>query len=111
MDEQACADADQVCRAGGNVCVECNVDADCTDPSAARCDAGTNSCVPCNDDDQCSGITGTEACAEGTCVECTATNRAACGDDICASRDDVDLGAVRNRCVAGVEPEDALLCG
>lgn len=111
-DAAKCAAAGEVCLTGGTVCVECNTDSDCGSPAAAKCNPTTNQCEPCDADPQCGGITGTEACNvdSGQCVQCTATNREACGDDICASRSVAELGIVKNECATGVEPGTAPTC-
>lgn len=72
-----------VCLDGA--CVECTSDSDCGDSAAARCDLATHSCAPCEQSAQCAHLSGTNVCntAAGTCVECTAAERTACGDHVC----------------------------
>jgi hypothetical protein len=67
-----------------NVCAECDDHGDCDDPSRAQCSAA-GECVRCALPLHCSARTdGRTVCGdEGTCVECTATERAACGSNAC----------------------------
>jgi hypothetical protein len=100
-----------------NTCVECQDDGDCTSPTASRCVA--NECVACtadpapnadNIDTSCahvrSGATVLGVCdvsgGAPTCVQCTGSNRAACGQFVCESR--------AKTCSASREPLSADLC-
>ena len=79
-----CVDATPVCDPGSNTCVGCVVDGDCTQLDAPQC--GTEQeCGACSGNEACVGRTGTLACdaVSGACVECTATNTAACGGNPC----------------------------
>lgn len=59
----------KVCKAGGNVCVECNVTGDCDAASDKPICAG-DSCRGCQADEECTGGTTCDE-ASGKCVECT----------------------------------------
>lgn len=79
---QGMCTGEQVCRVGDNVCVDCLVDADCTDPDNAKC--GTDgTCGPCDANAQCAGIGDRGICDSGGCVECNASNDSACGGNPC----------------------------
>jgi hypothetical protein len=60
------------CATNGNVCVACNVNQDCTDPTRPTCE--NNICRACRNEADCSGKTsgGTalDACYSGQCVDC-----------------------------------------
>src|SRR5690606_26780071 len=62
--------------------------------AASYCDLDSNECVACSTDTHCSHLTSTSVChvpatqadaaAElGRCVQCTATDRSACGAAVC----------------------------
>jgi hypothetical protein len=74
-----------LCKVGGNECVECNVTADCTDPTKSVCD--NHVCVPCTASAECSHIAGKTVCDTDSqaCVECLADERSACagGANVC----------------------------
>ena len=72
----------QVCRVADNVCVDCLVDGDCTDPDNAKC-GPDGSCGPCDANSQCTGITDRSICDLGACVACSASNDSACGGNPC----------------------------
>jgi hypothetical protein len=60
-------------------CVQCNVDANCTDPSRAKCDTASHECVPCDDSAQCANRSDRRhVCNADECVECTREEAAAC---------------------------------
>src|SRR5439155_8284420 len=42
-----CGDGAGVCELDAGVCVQCNADVDCTDPSRPHCDPMTRLCFPC----------------------------------------------------------------
>ncbi len=76
-----------------HACIECITNSDCTEPRASRCE--DNRCVACrNDFDQldCHGVTGAilglplNVCDDGTCVECTGTERGPCASNVCDSK-------------------------
>ncbi len=73
-----CAAPTPICDATTNTCVACLDDTHCTDVLAARCGAKTNTCQPCDASAQCSGLSGTEVCEGGTCVQCSASDGSAC---------------------------------
>jgi Cys-rich repeat protein len=92
-----------------DVCVQCLLDADCTEPRRPACDRGGR-CVECTSDAQCGGPR--PFCQESTrtCVECAAQGQ--CADGVCDLRDgrcvecttDADCGGSscdpgRRRCV------------
>ena len=65
---------------------ECDTDADCLRPDAARCDTTIGMCVGCAEDLSCVGIDGLERCDadEGLCVECKPVSEALdCGNTSC----------------------------
>lgn len=61
-----------VCASAGHVCVACESNSDCGDPSKPTCDA--NACRACRGDADCagktSGSTALDACYNGQCVDC-----------------------------------------
>jgi hypothetical protein len=82
------------CNMATNACVECVVDADCASPGASRC--ADNHCQPCANDSGGShcghivrgtsvlGVCDTSG-ASGLCVQCTGTQSAVCGANVCGS--------------------------
>jgi hypothetical protein len=94
------------CDAGQ--CVACTANADCTDPKASRCDLDTNTCVGCAGPSDCSGIIDAVSkeslplCVNQECVQCTRSDRAQCGNDVC--------NALTKRCEDGVTNKSADLC-
>ncbi|MEM6957205.1 MAG: hypothetical protein AAF645_16060, partial [Myxococcota bacterium] len=92
-------------------CVQCTGNSDCTDPEAPVC--GTDGlCEACTvgSADDCSGVTGsggetlavcTDVGGTPTCVECTADDESACGDEVCD---------VQNRTCSGELAGEADLC-
>ena len=57
---RGCGSSNTVCLTGGDECVECNTDAQCTDEVTDKhCNPGTHTCVACVDDGDCSGSTPT----------------------------------------------------
>jgi len=76
----------QVCS-DEHACVQCNLDADCQESTAARCDPSANACVACSEDAHCARFADTPVCneAKGHCVACTLDTEAArCGTKACA---------------------------
>jgi hypothetical protein len=84
------------CNTTNNTCVECVADTDCKTAGASRC--VSNQCQACVNDgggSHCghitSGATALAVCdtsagaAAGVCVQCTGTQRAACGANVCNS--------------------------
>jgi hypothetical protein len=82
------------CNTTTNTCVQCVADTDCHGAGASRC--VNNQCVACVNDaggSHCghvvNGSTTLGVCdtsgAAGVCVECTGTNRTACGANVCNS--------------------------
>lgn len=72
-DPAACTGtATPVCASTGNMCVGCNVNADCKDANRAACEA--NVCRACRTDQECAGKTSggvtLDACYNGQCVDC-----------------------------------------
>jgi hypothetical protein len=62
--------APSVCDEGGDRCVQCTSDAQCTNPAAPVCDTGGGTCVQCNGDAQCDDgnvCNGGETCVAHTC--------------------------------------------
>lgn len=71
-----------LCAASTKRCVECKESIHCPLPEAARC--ASNQCVPCVSGIACSHLSGTPACNEGACVECTpGTEEGSCGGTSC----------------------------
>jgi hypothetical protein len=74
-----CPDGDpSVCPAAapacvGGICVECDDDTDCADPTVPKCDLDLHRCGDCDSDDQCTRFDMTCGPA-GACVECTPTD-------------------------------------
>ena len=74
-----------------NTCVQCVTNANCPDPSASRCE--NNVCIACASNSDCVHVDATAGaaggtlgvCDQGTCVECTGTQREACGAAVCNS--------------------------
>ncbi|MEM9862458.1 MAG: hypothetical protein AAF938_12620 [Myxococcota bacterium] len=77
-------------------CVQCTGNSDCTDPEAPVCGAD-GLCEACTvgSADDCTGVTGsggetlavcTDVGGTPTCVECTADDESACGDEVCDVR-------------------------
>ena len=68
----------------GGECVACRDNADCPD-TAPVCNGTTHVCEGCEGPADCAGRTGTEVCdvTDGACVECLASDRAACGTNVC----------------------------
>ncbi|HEX2735729.1 MAG TPA: hypothetical protein VHM70_29215 [Polyangiaceae bacterium] len=73
------------CAVESGKCVECTADENCPTASAAAC-GDDNTCQACSTDDDCAHIDGKHVCNAGMCVECTATNTAACGGHVCDTR-------------------------
>jgi len=71
---------------GINECVECVSNANCTNPAASKC--VQNDCVPCTANADCTqpglGVCDLSGPA-GVCVQCTGTQRQACGANVCDS--------------------------
>ena len=67
-----------------NACVACRTNADCP-VGMPVCSPTSNTCVGCENPADCSGRTGTEVCdaTDGACVECLASDRTACGTNVC----------------------------
>jgi hypothetical protein len=94
-----CSGAKHLCDDATNVCVECLTNQDCPSAAASLCIAGT--CSPCAANADCSHIAGKTVCdtrhvgtgeadagassdagaggESGTCVQCTGTDYATCG--------------------------------
>ncbi len=71
-----------VCATQTETCVDCEGDAHCTTPEAARCE--DNTCVPCDANPECDSVSGRPVCSDGDCVECTPeVEEAECGDNSC----------------------------
>jgi len=72
-----------------NTCVECLANTDCPNPAASHC--VQNQCQPCAVNDDCSHVVSGEAqlavcdtsLFPSQCVECTSTQRTACGATVC----------------------------
>jgi hypothetical protein len=83
-DGTGCKDPTPVCDTSGtsHVCKQCVSQGDCENPSPF-CDLSTNQCVTCRNDGDCP--TSNPACISvpggRTCVQCSATNTAACGSN------------------------------
>jgi hypothetical protein len=72
-DATACTGtAKPLCQTNGTVCVACNTNVDCTDPTKPTCAA--NVCRTCQNDMECagkvSGATTLDACYAGQCFDC-----------------------------------------
>ena len=66
----------RVCRVSdpaNKLCVQCIVDKNCTNPTAAQC-SGSNTCIPCTQNTHCAHLSATPVCKDlgegGTCVQC-----------------------------------------
>jgi hypothetical protein len=86
--------AGSLCNTATNRCVRCIADADCPEATASRCADGQ--CQPCTNDggdSHCGHVVNgnavlgvcDEAGAVAVCVQCTGTQSAACGANICNS--------------------------
>lgn len=64
-------------------CVECEANADCTDPLRPRCEAGA--CESCVDADDCAHLADASICDPDTqaCVECSLEDMSACENNSC----------------------------
>jgi hypothetical protein len=72
------------CLPATGQCVECLNASHCASrPSASLCDSETQRCVPCRTgmDADCASVSGLNVCNGGTCVQCAADRRTACGED------------------------------
>jgi hypothetical protein len=101
-----CSAPTPVCIPETDRCVECQSDSQCSSGSyclvatgqcvaclnanhcankatASVCDTEKHVCVPCRAgmDTDCSNVNGLNVCNAGTCVQCTADRRSACGED------------------------------
>lgn len=107
-----CTDA--ICDPATNTCVECTANTDCPDAAASAC--VTNVCTPCSTNDDCTHIGGAGVCDAGTCVECTGTDYAACGGNVCDSRLKTctgfapGSGNLCGECVSDAQCRDGQLC-
>ncbi len=76
--DSLCSGTKPFCKAGGNACVECNENADCSNEGAPHCNAD-NTCGQCVANEDC-GRWG-KVCSTGQCVQCTPeTEVAQCPD-------------------------------
>jgi len=100
--DEHCPAATPRCDVAAHACVECLSNTDCNEPGASSCSSGT--CGPCASNAECAHIAGKTVCdaslapgdeadagtsepessdagvaAGGTCVQCTGTDYAACG--------------------------------
>ena len=62
-------------------CIECETDAECTDPEASTC-SNTGTCVGCQTNDDCA-LLDDNVCDRGTCVQCVTGDASACGNNSC----------------------------
>lgn len=79
LEDADCPTPGNTCDLGLNVCAACVSNASCTGRATSRCDAG--SCTGCIGHSDCAHLPQTPACAGGRCVECTRSERSACGND------------------------------
>ena len=108
LDSDDCATG--VCDTDGvsesNTCVDCLTNDDCTDPTASVCDSSFT-CTACADDGGCAHLPGTALCdtsaGSGVCVECTAEDESACGQNRTCN-------VLTGQCV-DVEPGTVDTCG
>jgi hypothetical protein len=103
----ACLEATD-CDGANNACVDgeclpCDSNDDCEDLAAAQCNTTTNTCEACTGNAACTGRTGTEVCAAGECVECSAADETACGANVC--------NLLTSECETAVTPGSVALCG
>ncbi len=65
----ACSQGGNVCDGAGN-CVECNVNADCTDPQQPLCDAASHTCIPIDCTNAVKDGNETDVDCGGLCAPC-----------------------------------------
>jgi hypothetical protein len=82
-DTAACVGEAPICDTEEQTCVGCLENTTCTEATASRCAQGTQTCVACSESAECTHIAGKGVCDAGTCVECTATDETACGENSC----------------------------
>ncbi len=84
MADSDCAAPTPACDTATHTCVPCIDDSACTDPAAPFCDS-THVCGGCLNSVDCARFDGTATCdrTSGACVECTATDTAACDGGVC----------------------------
>ncbi len=108
---------------------QCGSNADCASPSASRC--SNNQCVRCEANADCSHIDNTPGLAAGTllgicdlsnpngpqCVQCTGSERQACGADVCdfktaecSASSPVGSSGLCEPCVSDAQCEAAARC-
>lgn len=88
----------QVCKEGGQECVECNSNTECTE-SKPHCGADNN-CGVCINDTDCAQFG--KVCDGGQCVQCTGLKAQHCNGSVCDSANRV--------CATGILPASAELC-
>jgi len=104
----------KVCKAGANVCVQCNVTGDC-DAASTQPVCASDTCRGCAADSECTGGT---TCDESTgkCVQCDENDRDACGANVCnvltkkCTSEPVNSAQVCEPCVSDEQCQVGQLC-
>jgi hypothetical protein len=81
-DAAVCERAASVCDPDTTACVQCLGNESCTAPDAPLC-GERHECAPCASDEDCAHISDLGVCNSGECVECTASDETACGQNSC----------------------------